>query len=1159
MRHADFVHLHNHTEYSLLDGAIRINDLVERAREFHMPALAITDHGGMFGAILFYTRAMERGIKPIIGMEAYLDPVSHTEKPHDSVRRKYNHLLLLAKNTEGYRNLMRLSSAGYVDGFYYKPRIDKALLREHHEGIIATTACLASEPAQRILAGDMDGARAAVIDLLEIMGEGNFYLEVQRHGLEEEERVIQGFVQLSQELGVPLVAANDCHYLRREDAAAHDVLLCIQTGKEIDDPNRMRMANDQFYFKSPDEMKALFADIPEAYSNTVAIAEKCNLSLDFDKVHMPRFPIPKGYKDAAAYLAHLTHEGIAERYETITPEIEDRAKTELDMIAGMGFSGYFLIVHDFIHEARRRNIAVGPGRGSAAASIVSYALGITELDPLEFGLVFERFLNPARKSMPDFDIDFCYVRRGEIIDYVTSKYGRDSVAQVITFGTMQARAVIRDVGRVLKFTYSEVDRLAKLVPRELNITLAAAIERVPELKALAMSDERHMKLIEYAKTLEGLARHASVHAAGVIIAPGRISDWAPLYKTNRDEITTQYAMKSLSKIGLLKFDFLGLRTLTVIEDTIDMMRENHGITLTPQDIPLDDAGTFELLAAAHTIGVFQVESSGMRDLLRKMKPERLEDMIAINALFRPGPLGSGMVDDYVKRKHGKQKVRYLHPNLEPVLGETYGVIAYQEQVMQVSSALAGFSMSQADVLLNAMRKKVTGVMDQQREDFVRGATGSGIKEKTAVAVFDQMAKFADYGFNKAHSASYAILAVRTAYLKAHYPAEYMAAVMTSEMGNTDRIVVLLNECKRMGIQVLPPDINQGHASFLATARNDIQFGLGAVKNVGLPAIQSFINARQKHGEFHDIFDLAGRVDLRLVNRRVLESLIAAGAMDGLHGHRAQQMAAIPAALELGQRLQRDRDSGQTLLFGGGDDDDTQVQPRKLPEVEPWHDSFSLSREKDVLGFYVTGHPLARYGRELDAFATASIEELPEIDDGEEVRLGGIITGVKTTNDRKGQRMAFVTIEDFTGTVEAVVFSSIYAKRQAEIRSEAAVIIDGKVSTREEQEPKIIVGDLVPLSSAMGRFVERIAIHLTTVGLEESLLHDVRDVFLKHPGRCPIDIILETVDRRELTVEVGTTKVEPSHALLDALEPLVGQSSVELVGAARRVVVPEPRF
>jgi DNA polymerase-3 subunit alpha len=1159
MRHADFVHIHNHTEYSLLDGAMKIDALVEKAHEFRMPALAITDHGGMFGAILFYTAAMERGIKPIIGMEAYLDPVSHTERPQGRVRQKYNHLILLAKNMDGYRNLMRLSSTGYVDGFYYKPRIDKALLREYHEGLIATSACLASEPAQRVLAGDMDGARAAVIDLMEIMGKGNFYLEVQRHGLEEEERVIQGFKQLSQELGVPLVAANDCHYLRREDAAAHDVLLCIQTGKEIDDPNRMRMANDQFYFKSPEEMKEIFADLPEACSNTVEIAEKCNLSLEFGRVHMPRFPIPDGYQDAAAYLTALTREGIAERYETITPEIEDRVTTELEMIAGMGFSGYFLIVHDFIREARRRDIAVGPGRGSAAASIVSYALGITELDPLEFGLVFERFLNPARKSMPDFDIDFSYERRSEVIDYVTSKYGRDSVAQIITFGTMQARAVIRDVGRVLKFTYSEIDRIAKLIPRELNITLANAIARVPDLKALAVSDDRHVKLFEYAKTLEGLSRHASVHAAGVIIAPGRISDWAPLYKTNRDEITTQYAMKSLSKIGLLKFDFLGLRTLTVIDDAIEMMRENHGVTLTPQDIPLDDSATFELLAAAHTVGVFQVESSGMRDLLRKMKPERLEDMIAINALYRPGPLGSGMVDDYVKRKHGKQKVRFLHPNLEPVLGETYGVIAYQEQVMQVSSALAGFSMSQADVLLNAMRKKVTDVMDQQREEFIRGATAGGIKKKTAIAVFDQMAKFADYGFNKAHSASYAILAVRTAYLKAHYPAEYMAAAMTSEMGNTDRMVVLMNECKRMGIQVLPPDINQGHAGFLASARNDIQFGLGAVKNVGLPAIQSLVDARQKHGEFGDIFDLVGRVDLRLVNRRVLESLIAAGAMDGLHGHRAQQMAGIPAALELGQRLQRERDSGQTLLFGGGDDEAATVQPRKLPEAEPWSDSFSLSREKDVLGFYVTGHPLARYGRELDAFATASIEDLSEIDDGEEVRLGGIITQVKTTNDRKGQRMAFATIEDFTGSVEAIIFSGIYAKRQAEIRNEAAVIIDGKLSTREEQEPKIIVGEIVPLSSAMGRFVERIAIHLSTTGLEESLLHDVRAVLLRHPGRCRVDIVLETVDGRELKIEVGTIRVELSRELLNDLEPLVGQSSVELVGAAQRAGVPEPRF
>jgi len=1160
MKHADFVHIHNHTEYSLLDGALKIKDLVARAHELRMPAVAITDHGGMFGAIEFYAEAMKSGVKPIIGMEAYVDRRGHDQRPESRVREKYNHLVLLARNEIGYHNLMKLSTIGFVEGFYYKPRLDMQLLREHSEGLLATTACLASAPAQRVLAGDMDGAREAVIELLEVFGEEHLYLEVHRHGMEEEERVIAGFVKLSRELGVPLVAANDCHYLNREDAAAHDVLLCIQTGKVIDEPNRMRMPSDQFYFKTPDEMRELFADVPEAYANTIRVAEKCNLSLDFGSVHMPEFPIPEGHQDAASFLAALTWEGIRQRYEEITPEITERVEKELPMIDEMGFSGYFLIVHDFIREARERGIPVGPGRGSAAASIVSYGLGITELDPLYFGLVFERFLNPARRSMPDFDIDFCYERRDEIIEYVTEKYGRESVAQVITFGTMQARAVVRDVGRVLNFPYGDVDRIAKMIPRELNITLDDALARVPELKALAASDETHAKLIQYSKTLEGLTRHASTHAAGVIIAPGRITDWAPLFKTNRDEITTQYAMKSLAKIGLLKFDFLGLRTLTVIHHTLQMIRENHGVEIDPSEIPLDDEGTFELLGTGHTVGVFQLESSGMRDLVRKMRPERLEDIIATNALFRPGPLRSGMVDDYVKRKHGKQKVRYLHDELAPVLEETHGVIAYQEQVMQVSSALAGFSMGQADVLLNAMRKKVVDVMAQQREDFVAGATGRGIDKKTAEAVFDQMANFAEYGFNKAHSASYAVLAVRTAYLKAHYPAEFMAANLTSEMDNTDRVVTLINECKRMGIPVLPPNVNEGHADFRATPRNDIQFGLGAIKNVGRSAIESIVTARHEHGEFEDIFDLASRVDLRLVNKRVLESLAFAGALDDLHGHRAQLAGAAPAAVELGQRMQRERESGQTSLFGGGADVEAAVvQPRKLPEAEPWPDSVALAKEKDVLGFYVTGHPLARYGRELRAFATASVAGIGEMENKEPVRVGGIITEIKTTDDRKGKRMAFVTLEDFTGTVEAVVFSTCYAEHHQSLTREAAVIVDGRVSTRGEEVAKVIVSAVVPLGQAMQRFVERVRIELSTAGLDDDLLEKLRDALIRHPGRCPVELVLRLGDAEDRTVRVGSIRIEPSPTLMDELEPLVGESAVHLIGAVQRDAVPEPAF
>ncbi|MBD3368339.1 MAG: DNA polymerase III subunit alpha [Candidatus Eisenbacteria bacterium] len=1159
MKHADFVHLHCHSEYSLLDGACRIDRMVAAAREFRMPALAITDHGTMFGAIEFYATAMEAGVKPIIGMEAYVDPVPLSQEREGRRSDGYHHLVLLARNAVGYRNLMRLSTAGFIDGFYYKPRIDRELLEQSAEGLIATTACLKGRPAQALLAGNEEAARAAIVDLAGIFGEGGFYLEIHNHGLPEEQLVREGYARLGRELGVPLVAANDCHYITRDAAASHDVLLCIQTGKEIDDGSRMRMPNDEFYMKSPDEMKALFAEYPEACANTVEIAEKCNLSLEFGTVHMPRFPLPEGRSSAGEHLEALAREGLERRYDELTSEIEERFQKELGLIDEMGFSGYFLIVHDFINEARRRGIPVGPGRGSAAASIVSYALGITQLDPLHYGLVFERFLNPARRSMPDFDIDFCYERRDEIIEYVTEKYGRESVAQVITFGTMQARAAVRDVGRVLKFPYSEVDRVAKLIPRELSITLDEALEKEPELKALVDADERYRRLIDYARDLEGLARHASTHAAGVIIAPGRIEEWSPLFRSSRDEITTQYAMKSLAKIGLLKFDFLGLRTLTVIHDALEMIRENHDVELEPGDIPLDDAETYDMLSTGHTVGVFQLESSGMRDLVRKMRPERIEDVIAVNALFRPGPLRSGMVDDFVKRKHGRQKVTYIHPTVEPVLKETHGVIAYQEQVMQLASSVAGFSMSQADVLLNAMRKKLEDQMVVQREDFIRGAVERDVPKKKAEAIFEQMGHFAGYGFNKAHSASYAVLAVRTGYLKTHYPAEFMAATLTSEMHNSDRIVALINECRRMGIRVLPPNVNRGRAGFRATPSGDIEYGLAAVKNVGRSAVESLVRAREDDGPFTDLFDLTSRIDLRLINKRVLESLAAAGALDQLHGHRAQLFTAAGAAHDIGQRAQRERDSGQMSLLDSLAGEEQAARPRKLPEVDPWSDIETLGREKSVLGLYVSGHPLTRYERELTSFATATIADLGELEDGEPVRIGGIVEVIKTTTDRKGERMAFVTVEDFTGRVELLVFAGCYAKKQHELVRDATIIVDGRISTREEEEPKIIVENIVPLSRAYQQFVERVVISLSTPGLEEESLLDLRDLLERHPGRIPVELSVKTAAGQVVTVETGGLRVEPSRRLAEVLGEHVGESNVRFTGSTAGAKVPEPAF
>ncbi len=1147
-----FVHLHNHTQYSLLDGACRIDDMVALAKSYGMPAVAITDHGNMFGAVHFYRKAMEQGLRPIVGQEVYVAlGRRHDRKPARRGEENYHHLVLLVKDKEGYQNLMKISSIGYLEGFYYRPRVDKEVLAKHHQGLIAMSSCLHGEIPQLLLQGQRQRAHSAVMEYRDIFGSDNIYIELQDHGIPEEKKVLGELVDLGRELDVPLVATNDCHYLHREDAAAHDVLLCIQTGQDYQDPDRMRFTTDQLYFKSPQEMEELFSELPEALDHTLEVAEKCHLLLDFDQVHLPHFPLPKGFESTQSYLRTQAQKGLAGRYAKVTPGLEQRLEYELSVIEKMGFSGYFLIVKDFIDEAKRQGIPVGPGRGSVAGSLVSYALGITGIDPIKYDLIFERFLNPERISMPDIDIDFSDREREQIIRYVRDKYGHQNVCQIITFGTMAARAVIRDVGRVMKMSYSEVDRIAKMIPAEPGMTLDRALESVPELREMMNSEERYRQLISYGRTLEGLARHASTHAAGVVITPTVLTDYVPLFKSSKDEVTTQYDMKSLEAIGLLKMDFLGLRTLTVIDDTVKMLRE-RGVEINMKGLPLDDPKTFALLSRGETVGVFQFESSGMRDYLRKLKPEMLEDMTAMNALYRPGPLGSAMIDEFIHRKHGRREISYEHPQLEPILKETYGVIVYQEQVMRIASELAGFSLGKADLLRRAMGKKSADIMTEQREEFIEGARARGVSASVARTIFDKISHFAGYGFNKSHAAGYALIAYQTAYLKAHYPLEFMASTLSSEMDNSDRIVTLINECRRMGIEVLPPDVHDSFHDF-RVIDGHIRFALGAVKNVGRAPVESIVTARESGQAFTSLFELCERIDLRWVNKRVLESLVQAGALDSLDGHRAQKMAAIPKAMEYAQSLQQDRERGQTSLFSPkGEEGALETSRPQLPNVPEWHINELLAREKALLGFYVSGHPLTNYEDEVKAFATLSLDDLDRAGDGQEVCVAGIITAFKRTTDRKNQSMAFLTLEDFTGSAEAILFAEPFERHQTLVYNDSAVLVRAVVSTREGRKAKLRISEMVPLSEVREKFVTTVGLSVSTTGLESDFIESIKAILLEHPGKCQVVLHIETSQRPGLQIRLRKIKVLPSKELIARLKELLGHDNVWLRAPCEKV-------
>ena len=1160
-----FVHLHSHTHYSLLDGAAKIKEIVQRTAELGMNALAITDHGNLFGVLEFYSEAEKAGIKPIIGMEAYIAPRERTlRKQVDGESTSY-HLVLLAKNETGFKNLIKLSSIAYLEGMYYKPRIDKKVLREHSEGLIATSACMKGEVAYKLRRGMREQAIKAAEEYLDIFGE-DFYFEIQDHQIPEEAAVYPKIYELAKEMGVPIIGTNDNHYLKREDSQAHDILLCLQTGKDRDDPNRMRYGTDQLYLKSPDEMYALFRQTPEVYERTNEIAEKINLKIDFNKRHLPRFPIPKeeGEISADEYLRRLTYRGAEKKYPRMDKKVRERIEYELSVIGKMGFAGYFLITQDFIDAARQKDIPVGLGRGSAAGSIVAYCLGITQVDPLRYDLLFERFLNPERITMPDIDIDFCKERRDEVIEYVKDKYGRKNVAQIITFGTMASRGVIRDVSRVLKVPIPVADRIAKLVPHEgaKPMPLEKAFKTVPELKELADSDDINMQeLVRYSKTLEGIARHSSVHAAGIIITPDDITNYVPLYKNSDQEITTQWTMNWSEAIGLLKMDFLGLRNLTVIRKAEEMISERLGRRFRVDDIPLDDEKTFKLFGDGLTVGVFQFESSGMQEYLRKLKPSRIEDLIAMNALYRPGPMD--MIDDFIDRKFGRKKIEYLHPKLEPILEETYGIIVYQEQVMRIASELAGFSLAEADLMRRAMGKKKKEVMEEQKKIFTEGCIKNNIDKKVAQKIAELIAKFAEYGFNKSHSAAYAIIAYQTAYLKAHFPAEFMAANLTSEVSDGDRVMTLMDECKKMGIKIKPPDVNYSQAHFVPLQDNAIAFGMEAIKNVGGSAIASIVAAREELGRpFKSLFEMLQHVDLRLVNKKVLESLIQAGAMDSLSDNRAQLFNSVEKAIDFAQEYQsrKQKNANQRSLFdlGGSGSDETMISYPELPDVPDWSTTEKLKKERELLGYYVSGHPLEPYKAVVKLFSTdltPFIEALLGSEDGkvpenkrppQVLRIGGQITDIRTTYDRKQQKMAFVKMEDFNRTYEIVVFSSVYPQFEALLQTDRMVLVQGKLNSDITDSVIKLIGERIfALENVPAELTESLLLQIGKEQIDEETVHRLKVNLQSSPGRQKIYFEFRPNGTKPYRFVSNTLTVKLTYPLLSEIDKLIGYENIRI--------------
>lgn len=1094
-----FVHLHSHTEYSLFDGISRIGELVSHVKEMGQTALAITDHGVMYGAIYLYKECIKQGIKPIIGCEIYVTRGSRFDKSGNG-KEKLAHLILLAENNEGYQNLIKICSKAWTEGYYHRPRADHELLEKYHEGLIVTSACVGGEVPQAILNGDMDEARKVIEFYINTFGKDNYFLEIQNHGLPEEAAVRPVLASLAKEYGLGLVATNDFHYTKKEDARSQEIKLCISTGKTLDDPYHFHFANDEFYCKSGDEMRAILGNFPGAIENTRVIADRCNVELTFGEHKLPSFDVPEG-ETAASYLRKLCEKALPERYAVVTDKERSRMDYELGVIDKMGFSDYFLIVMDFIHYAKSHGIPIGPGRGSAAGSIVSYLLHITEVDPLRFDLLFERFLNPARVSMPDIDTDLCYRRRGEVIEYLARKYGSDQVAQIITFGTLAARAVIRDVGRVTNMPLREVDRIAKMVPVGPGVTLKKTMEGSREFRDLYDSDTTVHRLIDHCLDLEGISRNSGTHAAGVVICSKPVEEYVPIQLTQDGFIQTQYEKDQVEQLGLLKMDLLGLRNLTVIHDALEMIRENRGIDLDINKIPSEDEETCKMLCDGDTIGVFQSESSGFTSLLMQLHPECFEDLIPMVALYRPGPLGSGMAEDFIKRKHGKIPVEYPHPSLEPILKETYGVILYQEQVMQIASVMGGFSLGQADMLRRAMGHKEPEILQQNRETFVDGAVANGVDDRTANYVFDLMVHFAGYGFNKSHSVCYGWIAWQTAYLKAHYRPEFMAAMMTCYNGDRDKVSRYISDTRRAGVVIAAPDVNLSEAYF-SVKGDKILFGLDGIQNVGEGAVRSIIEARKQGGPFKSLSDFVERADNRGLNSRACESLIRCGALDSLGANRSQLLAALPEALGDAQSIRNERASGQLNLFGGEETPETIVYP-DLPDMDPKE---KIEWERKLLGFYVSGHPLDSYKEQLKACTplyhlTAEGNQY----DGRMVTIGGTISRIKGTMTKKGQPMGYVTIEDYDGEVETVVFPSVWETVRPILAEDAAVAIRGRVQANE-RDVRVLAEEIIPLDKLRASAPSPAGVlHLYIDAAHDSneVSQRLAGLFQKHHGKTPV--------------------------------------------------------
>ena len=1141
-----FVHLHVHTEFSLLDGAIRMDRMLKKASNLGMESVAITDHGNMFGAVEFYLQAIKEGIKPIIGCEVYIAPGSRTDKsPATDGQPNAYHLVLLVMDERGYRNLSRLVTLANLEGFYYHPRIDMELLRQYNGGLIALSSCLKGHVPYYLRIGRQEEAKRYAREFASIFDNERFYLEVMANKLPDQLVVNKALREIAHELSLPIVATNDCHYLNKEDAEAHDILLCIQTGKNVEDPNRLKFSSEEFYFKSPAEMASDLEEFPEALDNTVRIAERCHYEMQFGQYKYPVFKV-SGNVSLEEKLEQEAREGLKERLARkesleghmageMKREYEERLAYELETIKKMGFAGYFLIVADFIDYARKSGIPVGPGRGSAAGSLTAYALRITDIDPIRYGLLFERFLNPGRISMPDIDIDFCIKNRDKVIEYVSEKYGRENVSQIITFGTMKARAAIRDVGRSLNMSYAEADRIAKLIPEGINVTLDEAIEAEPQLKALEEGTDDERRLLRISRSLEGLSRHASTHASGIVISDRPLVEYLPLFKGPNGEVMTQYTMDQVAQLGLIKFDFLGLKTLTVIQHTVDLIKETTGEVVNLDEIRMDDEQTFKLISEGKTTGVFQLESSGMKELLRNLKPGVFEDVVASVALYRPGPLGSNMVDDFIKRKHGEITIKFPIPQLEEILTETYGVIVYQEQVMRIAQLLANYSLAEADILRKAISKKQPEEMERLRERFLEGTNINQIDPAKARNVYELIEKFGGYGFNKSHSVAYAMIAYQTAFLKARYPVQFMAALLTEDMGSQDKTNKNIAECWDIGIPILPPDINESQVDF-AVVGDSIRFGLAAVKNVGIKAVEAIVQEREREGPFTSLTEFCRRVDKSKVNKRVLEGLIQCGAFDFTNEYRSRLFASLNDILAAGGISEDPNQLNMFDLFPSGEPEGGIIESEGLDE---WEDDEKLRREKESLGFYITGHPLDRFAEIIGQLATCTTQELSNIQDKSVVKLAGLINSMRVKRTRRGEKMALINVEDKSGFAEVIVFPDVFAQCTSVLQDDKPLLITGEVEAGENIV-KLRAQDIVALETVKQRSVSSIVIPINRQGISRESLMQLRDLIFKYPGECQLKFRVDLDGNEKAMVTTHNRySIVPNESLLEEIESLVG--------------------